>query len=102
MTTVDVNANFQVDDNGTVRTLKIDDLHVRSAIAKGYQQLSVTTGTAVALTVPAGSKFAVIQTSGEVRWRDDGTNPTATVGMKLAAAGELDYDAALAAIKFIA
>jgi hypothetical protein len=36
-----------------------------------------------------------------VRWRDDGTDPTTTVGMNLAAGASLDYEGQLAAIKFI-
>jgi hypothetical protein len=37
-----------------------------------------------------------------VRWRDDGTNPTATVGMPLAVGDTLFLDtSALAVVKFI-
>ena len=36
-----------------------------------------------------------------VRWRDDGTNPTASVGMPLAAGVTLQYDGDLKKIKFI-
>jgi len=49
----------------------------------GYQQLSVGS-TAAPLTVPAGAKFVYITVeSDNVRYRDDGTAPTATVGMSL-------------------
>ena len=37
----------------------------------------------------------------DVRWRDDGVAPTATVGMVLPAGGELRYDGNLSAIRFI-
>ncbi len=53
------------------------------AIPLGYQQLtSITSSTA--LSVPAGAKIAVIgaETQG-VRWRDDGTAPTGSIGMLL-------------------
>lgn len=71
----------------------------------GYQQITVLTG-ATALTVPAGAQRALVQCQvASVRWRDDGTNPTGTVGMLLGAttgAGDyLLYDGDLAAIKFI-
>lgn len=36
-----------------------------------------------------------------VRWRDDGTDPTATVGVPLNAGEILEYDGNPAAIKFI-
>lgn len=50
---------------------------------KGYQQIT-SLGTAQALTVPAGARYALIQAENQnVRWRDDGTNPTASVGMVL-------------------
>lgn len=57
-------------------------------LAKGYQQL-VAPDTATALTVPAGANRALIQcTAQNVRWRDDGTNPTTTVGMLLLATSD--------------
>lgn len=50
---------------------------------KGYQQIT-SLGSAVGLTPPAGSRVALIQPEGQnVRWRDDGTNPTASVGVLL-------------------
>lgn len=75
----------------------------------GYQQIS-SLSTATGLTVPAlgpnGSAqqptFALIvaETQG-VRWRDDGTDPTASVGMPLAVGVPLQYDGDLTRIKFI-
>lgn len=51
----------------------------------GYQQLTVST-VAVALTVPPGSVVAVaVLEGGAIRYRDDGTNPTAGIGMPVAA-----------------
>ena len=75
----------------------------------GYQQitsLSASTGLTVPTRTPDGSKqqptFALIiaETQG-VRWCDDGTNPTASVGMPLAAGVPLQYDGDLTKIKFI-
>ena len=76
----------------------------------GYQQIT-SLSTAQALTVPSVDPttglnckptIALItaETQG-VRWRDDGTAPTATVGMPLAAGVTLQYDGDLTQIKFI-
>ena len=49
-----------------------------------------------------GDTFALITPlTGNVRWRDDGTSPTASVGMPLAAGVTLQYDGNLKLIKFI-
>jgi hypothetical protein len=67
----------------------------------GYQQID-DVSAAVGLAVPSGADRALIQVLGQnVRWRDDGTDPTASVGMRRAAGDELFYTADLAAIKFI-
>lgn len=70
--------------------------------ANGYQQIT-SLAAATALTVPAGTAFALIVPETQaVRWRDDGTDPTSTVGMPLAAGTELQYDAmSLTRLKFI-
>lgn len=51
----------------------------------GVVTLSVgATATGFSTSLPAGSQFAVISIETEtVRYRDDGTNPTATVGVLL-------------------
>jgi hypothetical protein len=67
----------------------------------GYQQIT-SLSAAQALTVPAGATSAVITAEAQaVRYRDDGTAPTATVGLPLAAGTMLQYTGALSAIKFI-
>jgi hypothetical protein len=68
----------------------------------GYQQLTGISG-AVALTIPAGTALALCTPESQaVRWRDDGTSPTASVGYPLPVGAELRYDGAgLAALKFI-
>lgn len=69
--------------------------------ALGYQQITSLSSSA-ALTVPSGATIAVVQAEGaDVRWRDDGTAPTATVGMLLPAGAELRYTGALAALRLI-
>lgn len=71
----------------------------------GYQQIT-TLSAAVGLAVPAGAQRALIQAQTQsVRWRDDGTNPSATVGMLLGVttgpSDYFEYDGNLSAIKFI-
>lgn len=70
----------------------------------GYEQIT-DLSAAVGLTVPSGTAYAVIQTSTQaVRWRDDGTNPTATVGMRLIVTGgdKLVYTSSgIKALRFI-
>lgn len=71
----------------------------------GHQQIT-TLSSAVGLTIPAAAdkraNCAVIQAETQnVRWRDDATNPTSSVGMVLAAGADMFYDGDLSAIKFI-
>jgi hypothetical protein len=75
----------------------------------GYQQITALS-TAQFLTVPTTDangmackpSFALITplTQG-VRWRDDNTAPTASVGMPLLAGVTLQYDGDLRKIRFI-
>jgi hypothetical protein len=52
--------------------------------------------------IPTGAKKAWIQVEDQdVRWRDDGENPTASEGHLLMAGATLEYDRDLAAIRFI-
>jgi hypothetical protein len=69
--------------------------------ALGYQQ--ITLSGASGLTVPAGANFAIIAADvAAVRWRDDGSAPTASVGMFLSNTGDaLEYSGPLAKIQFI-
>lgn len=72
----------------------------------GYQQIT-SLAAATSLTVPSNlldgnPTFAIIQAEAQaVRWRDDGTDPTASVGMVIPSGGELRYDGDLRAIRFI-
>ena len=67
----------------------------------GYQQIT-SLSSATGLTVPAGATRAIIAPLTQtVRWRDDGTNPTASVGMPVSAGSYLSYDGDLNRIRFI-
>lgn len=69
--------------------------------ACGYQQIT-SLSAATGLTIPAGALVALIQAETQnVRWRDDGTNPTASVGMIIGAGSTLPYTGDLTAIKII-
>jgi len=68
---------------------------------KGYEQITGLS-SAKGLTVPSGATIAIIKPEAQaVRWRDDGTSPTSSVGQPLATTEELYYDVNLAAIEFI-
>lgn len=67
----------------------------------GYQQIT-SLAAATALTPPNFARLAMIQAESQsVRWRDDGTNPTAAIGMILVANDILLYSGDFAAIKLI-
>lgn len=70
-------------------------------IPLGYQQLTSLSSVA-GLTVPANTKSALIQAESQyIRWRDDGTNPTTSVGMVLAAGESLFFTGSLSAFRAI-
>lgn len=76
----------------------------------GYQQVNAA-GTVAAfnLTLPAAPSlsptqptYAIIQAEAfALRWRDDGTDPSTSVGMIIPAGGELRYDGDLKKIRLI-
>jgi len=67
----------------------------------GYQQITALSAAA-SLTVPAGTKqVLVVAETQAVRWRADGTNPSATVGMPLAVGTLMTFEiASIAQLKF--
>jgi hypothetical protein len=74
-----------------------------AAISGSFQTITVSS-SAVGLTPPTSGapSYALIQCeTNNVRWRDDGTNPTAAVGQLLSAGGILKYDGPLSLLKFI-
>ncbi len=67
----------------------------------GYEQVTGLSAVKT-LTVPDTARAALIVAETQaVRWRDDGTNPTASVGMPLAVDTPYWYTGDLGAIKFI-
>ena len=68
----------------------------------GYQQITSLAAAVGFSSVPTGAEFVRIQCEDQaVRWRDDGTDPTASVGMLLYPDCLIEYEGSLAAIKFI-
>lgn len=67
----------------------------------GFEQITGLTA-AKALTVPTGARIAVLHAEAQaIRWRDDGSNPTAGIGMRLTVGQHFVFDGNLATIKFI-
>jgi hypothetical protein len=75
----------------------------------GYQQIT-SLSAAQTLTVPVVDTHGlsckpaialIVAETQAVRWRDDGTAPTASVGMPLAVGVSLQYDGDLTKIQFI-
>jgi len=67
----------------------------------GYQQIT-SLSSAAGLTIPQGATLAlIVPETQNVRWRDDGTDPTASVGMPIFVGASLSYDGDLNRIKFI-
>jgi len=65
-----------------------------TADSLGYQQATVNTATGLTLPSNTTPAYALITIEAQaVRWRDDGTAPTAAVGMPLAVGATLKYDA---------
>ena len=78
------------------------------SVSKGYKQgVSITTAKTLATAVggggiPNGSTIAVCQAEAQaLRYRDDGTNPTASVGMLLNVGDIVEFDKDLNALTFI-
>ena len=72
--------------------------------SKGYQQFTAgQIDAATALTVPAGTSVAIMKSSAVgFRLRDDGTNPTTTVGYPIAISTEFVYSSSsIGAVKII-
>jgi len=67
----------------------------------GYQQIT-SLSSSTALTVPEGARFCIFTAETQaVRWRDDGTAPTSTVGMPVAVLTPTAYYGDLNKIRFI-
>lgn len=58
----------------------------------GYTQVTLDATTSQALTIPSGcTKILIVPEVQAIRYRADGTNPTATVGMPIAVGGTLEF-----------
>jgi len=67
----------------------------------GYEQIT-SISAAKGLTPPTGATIALIEAEAQaVRYRDDGTDPTTTVGMPVAVGTSFWYAGTLSAIQFI-
>lgn len=67
----------------------------------GYEQVT-SISSAKSLTVPTGATMAVITAEVQaIRYRDDGTAPSSSVGMPLAVGTALVYQGTLSAVQVI-
>lgn len=68
---------------------------------KGYQQLT-SAGAVLALTVPVGARYALLKPETKAfRYRDDGVDPSGTVGMLVDVGDEFWYTGKLGKLRFI-
>lgn len=68
----------------------------------GQEQVTALSSAENLPDIPADAAWAVIIPEGnDVRWRDDGTDPTDSIGMPLSISQPLTYSGDLEAIKFI-
>ena len=77
----------------------------RPSIPNGYEQIAVSSAVK-SLTPPNATTggiphYALIRTDQDIRWRDDGTNPSASVGMVLKANEVLLYDGKMQTLRLI-
>ena len=81
-------------------TMKVTTMNLIGFKSLGYATISAATALP---TIPAGASLVLLQVTGQdVRWRDDGTDPTASIGMILNAdADPYPYSGDLSAIRFI-
>lgn len=75
----------------------------RAKDALGYQQITDLSAAVGFATIPAGAETAIVQCQTQnVRYRDDGSDPTAAVGMILVANTFYEFTVGqLARMKFI-
>jgi hypothetical protein len=67
----------------------------------GYLKVS-SLSAAAGLTVPASANRALMRVEGQsIRWRDDGTDPTASEGVLLSPGQAFMYDGVLTSFKAI-
>lgn len=68
----------------------------------GYAQMNSLSAATALPSIPSGTieAFVICETQ-NVRWRDDGTNPTSSVGMLLLPSQSFPYIGSLPNIRFI-
>lgn len=67
----------------------------------GYQQIT-SLSAATGFTIPTGATIALVTVETQaVRVRDDGTNPTASVGFPINVGSVVLFNTSLSAVKFI-
>lgn len=86
----------------TALAAKLNTKQTGVAPPLGYGQNATLTTVSALPTIPGSSVTALVIPRGAIRWRDDGTNPTASVGMYLAADQPLSYQGSLAAFRMVA
>lgn len=100
----DINGTRVVASITDTDTFVVTFTHGGSTPGSGADVYSGGTAAPLSLfgtTLPTGATVALIQClTQNVRWRDDGTNPTATTGMQLAAGDQFFYTGDLANIRF--
>lgn len=73
-----------------------------TSLAAAVSLATPAAGITLADALAAGARLAVIIAETQaVRWRDDGSDPTGSVGMPLATGVQWTYPGNLSAIKFI-
>lgn len=69
----------------------------------GYAQQTVSSSAANLSSIPDGARYALLTPAdGVIRFRDDGTDPTASVGHPVFAEDHLFYDGHLHEVRVIA
>lgn len=69
----------------------------------GYVQVALTVGQPYTISPPTGSRMVLIKPEGaDMRYRDDGTAPTASIGMPVADGESLLYDVKLTQLQLTA
>lgn len=68
----------------------------------GYEQFTSFDGAAVDLNPPPDATYALLQAEGDnVRWRDDGPDPTSVKGMIIVANDDIFYNGNINKIELI-
>lgn len=75
-------------------------LSQQPSAASGYVQVSVSS-TAVGITVPPNAAWCYFTATVDIRWRDDGTDPTDAVGYPEVAGKEFITPGPLSTLRFI-